>query len=190
VFINNKKAVTFVELLISVAIGVMIIVLMTTVFGQNIMNMRMGQKISDLEYGKHLIIKELYIELINLNSPVTFSEERHELSTQSMNFIILSERNESNTFEKLSFDSYTLKDLAKNNKVSYYIESGNFIKEINGRKRKLLSNIEELNFSYFNRMIYCKGKFVAPKTKEYNKIDIPFEFGLYIGGDRVGVKYE
>ncbi|MGM0607351.1 MAG: PulJ/GspJ family protein [Candidatus Muiribacteriota bacterium] len=186
----KKNGITVVEMLISITIAAVIIFIITGVFSQNIKNINIGTRRTDIEYGKHLIIKEIYINLINMNSKIDFDEENVQLSSKKSNFINLKDKTDNGDYRKINFNTYNIENFGEKDEISYYREGDNFVKEVNGRARNIVDNLEKIKFSYFNNMIYCSGSFYSEADAQKKELRVPFEFGIHLSGEKAGVIHE
>jgi len=182
----NKKAFTVIELMISVSVGLLIILLMSSTFGQNVLNIKESSMLNDLEYGKHFLMKEIYLNLINMNSELSY--ENGNINSTRVNYIVFKEKN-GGKYKKLIFDYHPYKKFGDGIKTMYYVDEKNrFVRERDSKVKFLKENVRELNFSYLNRMIYCDGTFYYEKDDKVLERD--FRFGIFAGYDRIGVKFE
>lgn len=184
--IRKIKGFTIVELLISISIMLFIIILMTSSLGQSLINFRLGNDINDASQARFFLTKELYFNMINLNNQISF--ENNSLDNRKFNFIYLSGKDNENRYKKLEMTRYTLEDLGRKTTLSYFFDNGVLYKEINGKKRELISNIEEFSFDYKERTLKCKG--VLNAATETGRKKLPFDFSLWTGSLDIGVKYE
>ena len=182
----KKKAFTIVELLISISIMLLIIVMMTSSFGQNILNFKLGNEINDASFARFFLTKELYYNMINLNNKISFAN--NSLENREYNFIYMKNKDDNNRYRRIDLKRYNLYDFGRQSLISYYFEDSNLIKQINGKKRILISNLEELSFDFKEKMLKCEGILKA-KTKTGRK-SLPFEFSIWTGSLDIGVKYE
>ncbi|MCK9225250.1 MAG: type II secretion system GspH family protein [Candidatus Muirbacterium halophilum] len=182
----KKKAFTIVELLISISIMLLLVIIITSSFGQNILNFKLGNEINDASYARFFMTKELYYNMINLNNKLSFLN--NSLENREFNFLYMRKKNNDNKYSKIDLKRYSLYDFGKETLISYYFEGSSLIKEINGKKRVLISNLDEFSFDFKDKMLKCKGILNA-KTKTGKKI-LPFEFAVWTGSLDIGVKYE
>ena len=177
---------TTVELMISISVGLLIILLMSSSFGQNVLNIKESSRLNDLEYGKHFLMKELYLNIINMNSPLTINNG--DVNSTKINFITFKQK-QGGFYKRLVFDYHPYKDISKGVKTIYYMdEKYRFVRERDGKVKCLMENLSELNFSYLNRMIYCDGAFIS--EKDGKTLEREFRFGIFAGYDHIGVKFE
>ncbi len=183
---KRNSGFTTVELMISISVGLLIILLMSSSFGQNVLNIKESSRLNDLEYGKHFLMKEIYLNLINMNSRLTINNG--DVKSSKINFITFTEK-KGGLYEKIVFDYHPYKDISKGIKTVYYKDEKNrFVRERDGKVKFLMENLLELNFSYLNRMIYCDGTFYS--EKDGKTLERDFRFGIFAGYDHVGVKFE
>jgi prepilin-type N-terminal cleavage/methylation domain-containing protein len=186
--IISNKGFTFVEMMIGIGITGLIILLVSTSFSQNILNLKTGSKINEIEFYKHKIIKDMFLNVINLNSELKFNI--NSLEKGSVNFIKFSDKTEGGNYSKLSFNLYPLNDIGSKIEINYYLEGSSLLRIKNDKSTPIVKNVENIAFNYENGMIFCKGNFSIKKTNSETNILKPFEFGIFIGDKHKGVQFE
>lgn len=184
----TKKGFSLVEITISIALLFMIIAAITSSFGQSMLNFNIGNKVNDTSFSKFFLMKDIYNTVINMNKRIEFNGE--DLDVEQVNFIEFSDRKEEKDhYGRLAFNRYYIDDIEKVEKIEYYFHKNKLFKKTSDKSKNILNNVQDLFFYYKNGIVYCSG-IMEVKEKDKKIKNIPFEFGVFAKGEKIGVKFK
>lgn len=177
-----KSGFTLIELSVSTLVIALIILVLIMVFRSNLATFKWGQQHMEFNQKIQMVMKQIFTDLKQINPILKQDEDGHiflqgeKIGDLFPNLVTIydKDKNPDNGGEELVFFLTSFTDINKRDRVRYYIEKEELIREIqdyhgNSRRGVIADKAADLQFAEDSgdiRQIHIKVKLTDPKKLE------------------------